>query len=71
MKREELHTWSACEVDGSLDSFIEMLKEHRKNSEKQGYTNLRVAMEDEWGYYDDHWVTFVIYGEKEVKEKKK
>ena len=65
MKREELHTWSACEVDGSLDSFIEMLKEHRKNSEKQGYTNLRVAMED------DHWVTFVIYGEKEVKEKKK
>ena len=48
-KKEKLYTWSACEVDGSLDSFIAMLKEFRENAEKKGYTNLKVELEEEWG----------------------
>lgn len=62
-----LHTWSTCEIEGSLDSFIAMLKECRENYEKQGYTNLKVEMEEKWEY-DDHWVVFVIKGQKEKKK---
>ena len=62
MKKETLHTWSACEIEGSIDSFIAMLKEFKENAEKKGYTNITVELEDEWGYYDDHWVSFVIKG---------
>jgi hypothetical protein len=46
-----------------------MLKECREIYEKQGYTNLKVEMEEKWEY-DDHWVVFVIKGQKETKNNK-
>jgi hypothetical protein len=67
---ETLHTWSTCEIEGSLDSFIAMLKEFRESAEKKGYTNLKVELEDEWDDNVTHWVTFVIKGQKEVAKKK-
>ena len=69
-KTERLYAWSACEIEGSIDSFIAMLKQFRDNAEKRGYINLTVELEDEWDDNVTHWATFVIKGQKEIKEKK-
>lgn len=68
-KTERLYAWSACEIEGSIDSFIAMLKQFRDNAEKRGYTNLTVELEEHYSREDytsskNHWVTFVIKGQK-------
>jgi hypothetical protein len=69
-KTEKLYAWSACEIEGSIDSFIAMLKQFRDNAEKREYTNLTVELETKWECGIQHTV-FVVKGQKNVVDKKK
>lgn len=61
---------SASDIDGSIESVIEHFKKQKEYLESQGYTNIRVEMETEYGYYDDSWTAINYYGTKLPKKKK-
>lgn len=53
-----------------VDDLIAKLQKVKKDFGHKGYSNFAVEMEDEWGYYDDHWINFVIYADETVNVKK-
>lgn len=67
MKHIKLESESASSFEGSVDSIIDKLKGIKKKYEDDGYTNIRIEFEDQWGYYDEHWIDVVYYGEKVEK----
>ena len=64
MKSIALAHESASSFEGSIDSVICKLKDDKERYESKGYTNIRIEFEDQWGYYDEHWIDAVYYGEK-------
>lgn len=67
MKHIKLESESVSSFEGSVDSIIDKLKGIKKKYEGDGYTNIRIEFEDQWGYYDEHWIDAVFYGEKVEK----
>ena len=70
MKTEELYSLGQYEGK-SIDDFIKELRDVKRAFKKAGYTNFTVDVKDEWGYYDEHNVCFVVNGQKQVIKKKK
>ena len=70
-RRDKIVSWSDGCMDCTLDGFIQQLKDVESRHKEMGYSNFAVELEDEWGYYDDHYVNFVITAEIEVIPKKK
>jgi len=58
----ELTRLSNSDFYGPIKGVIQKLIDIQKDYLKQGYTNIEVTMETEYGYYDDRWEVFVIYG---------
>ncbi len=67
MKREPLAQFSQYEMDGDIDEVIKKLADVKKKFKKLGYIKIRMDIEDEWGYYDEHNIIIKITGEKELK----
>lgn len=68
-KEEKLGDDSKYDFDGPIEGVISRLQEKKAEYEKLGYTNIRVEFEDEWGYYDDHYLKIVYYGRKALSVK--
>ncbi len=68
-KHEELYSLGQYE-EHPIDDFIKELRNVKRSFEKDGYTNFTVDVKDEWGYYDEHNVYFVVRGQKRIKKKK-
>jgi hypothetical protein len=69
MKKERLLSWSSYELEGSLDSVIEKLQQVKKDFNEKGYSDYTIDLEDEWGYYDEHTINFVVYGARTISAK--
>lgn len=64
MKKELLYSEGCGDIGSrSVDDFVKYLKEI-KGRYKKSWKNITVEFEDEWGYYDDHWIEMKIYGER-------
>lgn len=69
-KREKLATLTPSEYDGSIAGIIKMFQDIQEKYEKEGYEDIFIETETEYGYYDDKWTNIVIYGYKEIAKKK-
>lgn len=65
-KRKTYRTDSVHDLEGPVEDVIKRLKEGKKDGKKQGYTDIRIDIIDQWGYYDDHWVDVAYSGIKQL-----
>ena len=70
-RKDKIGYWSTYDVEGNLDDFIKKLRDVEFQYKEKGYSNFRVELVDEWGYYDDHSVNFEMTADVEVIPKKK
>lgn len=68
-KRETLYKENTGYFDQPLADFLKTIHQIKKDAKKKGYSNLRIDFEDEWGYYDEHWINMVISGERKISVK--
>lgn len=62
-----IHSESVEYSEMGLKEFIDKLHRINKDAKKNGFKDITVEFEKEWGYYDDCWTNMVIKGKKEIK----
>lgn len=61
-----IYSCSASELSGTIDSVIEEFKRIKKQFTKEGYQNIYIDFETEYGYYDDSWVEMKVYADDKL-----
>jgi hypothetical protein len=71
MAKELVHYQNVTDFDSySIDEFVKYLQSIKKRFDKT-HKKITIQIEDEWGYYDEHWVNIKFYAErKQCKSKK-
>jgi len=68
-RTEEIYRESTSGLSNGIDAFINQLHQINKDAKKDGYTDIVVDFEDEWGYYDDCWTNMIVRGKKPMSVK--
>ena len=67
MKRETLVSFGEYEINGDIDEVIKKFQKIRNVWKKAGYVDIKIEIDDEWGYYDEHNIIVKVTGVKEIK----
>ena len=68
-KTEKIHSESVEYSEMSLKGFIDNLHQINKDAKKDGFEDITIEFETEYGYYDDQWTNMVIKGKKPMSVK--
>lgn len=68
-KRERISYDSVHDFEGPIEDVIARLQQTKAELETKGYEDITLSVEDQWGYYDDHWIEIAYYGVKPVTVK--
>lgn len=64
-KIDKLDSFGKYFFEDSLDHVIGALKGFRAQYESQGYRDIYIEGDIEYGYYNDHYDKFVLYGKRD------
>jgi len=68
-KTEKIHSESVEYSEMGLTGFIDKLHQINKDAKKNGFVDITIEFEKEYGYYDDQWTNMVIKGKKPMSVK--